>query len=34
MNILAELQTWYRAQCNGEWEHVWGMTIQSTDNPG
>ncbi len=34
MNILARLQTWYLAQCNGEWEHDCGITIQSCDNPG
>lgn len=34
MNTLARLQTWYLAQCNGEWEHSSGVTIQSCDNPG
>ena len=34
MNSLTELQAWYRAQCDGEWEHHRGITIQSTDNPG
>jgi len=34
MNSLTELQTWYRAQCDGEWEHDRGITIKSTDDPG
>ena len=25
---------WYQAQCDGEWEHDYGITIQSLDNPG
>ena len=28
------LQEWYAAQCNGEWEHTRGVTIESLDNPG
>ena len=28
------LATWYAAQCNGEWEHQWGVTIETLDNPG
>ena len=31
---LTELQTWYRAQCNGDWEHRYGLTIGTLDNPG
>ena len=34
MNVLVRLQTWYSLQCNGEWEHSSGITIQSCDNPG
>jgi hypothetical protein len=34
MNTLARLQKWYSHQCNGEWEHSSGVTIQSCDNPG
>jgi len=28
------LQSWYAGQCNGEWEHTRGVTIESLDNPG
>jgi hypothetical protein len=31
---LGELQRWYVAQCNGDWEHTYGVTIESLDNPG
>jgi immunity protein 53 of polymorphic toxin system len=31
---IAELQAWYRAQCNGDWEHTHGVTIGTLDNPG
>ena len=26
--------TWYRSQCNGTWEHAYGVTIESLDNAG
>jgi len=29
-----ELQKWYHAQCNGTWEHLRGITIDTLDNPG
>lgn len=32
--VLADLQAWYVAQCDGEWEHCYGMTIGTMDNPG
>ena len=28
------LQNWYTDQCNGEWEHEYGVNIQTSDNPG
>jgi len=31
---LARLQGWYAAQCNGEWEHDFGVKIDTLDNPG
>jgi hypothetical protein len=31
---LDRLQKWYHAQCNGEWEHSYGVTIGTLDNPG
>ena len=31
---LAWLMEWYVAQCNEEWEHQHGVTIDTLDNPG
>lgn len=28
------LQTWYAEQCDGEWEHQFGVKIETIDNPG
>jgi len=32
--MLDVLGKWYRDQCDGEWEHEWGITIETLDNPG
>jgi len=34
MTTLSELAAWFQQQCDGEWEHAFGISIQSTDNPG
>jgi hypothetical protein len=31
---LTLLEKWYRRQCNGDWEHSWGVKIGTLDNPG
>ena len=31
---LSWLQQWYSAHCDGEWEHGFGVTIATLDNPG
>lgn len=28
------LATWYRSQCDGDWEHQHGVRISTLDNPG
>jgi hypothetical protein len=33
-NIIKRLEKWYSAQCDGDWEHSWGITIETLDNPG
>jgi hypothetical protein len=33
-DVLAELQRWYLDQCDGDWEHAYGITIDTLDNPG
>ena len=31
---LAWLQEWYSSQCDGDWEHSYGVQISTLDNPG
>ncbi|SRR5258708_36281531 len=31
---LSKLESWYASQCNGEWEHGYGVKIDTLDNPG
>ena len=31
---LTWLQAWYATQCDGDWEHDYGVSIQTLDNPG
>lgn len=28
------LMRWYQDQCDGDWEHSYGVTISTIDNPG
>jgi hypothetical protein len=32
--ILQRFQWWYFSECNGDWEHQHGITINTIDNPG
>jgi hypothetical protein len=34
MSALQDLQGWYSSQCNGIWEHSYGVRIGTLDNPG
>ena len=34
MDPLSALQSWYLAQCDGDWEHQYGVEIGTFDNPG
>jgi hypothetical protein len=34
MSSLTQLEDWYHAQCNGDWEHGLGVKIETLDNPG
>lgn len=31
---LHALQSWFAEQCDGEWEHSYGVRIETVDNPG
>jgi hypothetical protein len=33
-STLQRLQDWYRSQCDGDWEHTYGVEIGTLDNPG
>lgn len=34
LSTLDELQAWYASQCDGDWEHGYGVRIETLDNPG
>lgn len=33
-DCLAWLQKWYIENCDGDWEHSYGISISTIDNPG
>lgn len=33
-DVLRRLMSWYAAHCNGQWEHQFGVKIETLDNPG
>jgi hypothetical protein len=33
-DVLQRLSAWYAAQCNDDWEHQYGISIGTLDNPG
>lgn len=33
-DLIEWLSNWYLNQCNGEWEHGYGIKIDTVDNPG
>ena len=33
-DVLTWLQDWFKAQCDGAWEHDDGIRIETLDNPG
>ena len=34
MNDFLWLQEWYAGLCDGDWEHEYGIAIETLDNPG
>ena len=34
VDVLKQLQLWYLSQCDGGWEHQYGVKIGTLDNPG
>jgi len=33
-DILHWIENWYNENCNGDWEHNYGIKIDTIDNPG
>jgi hypothetical protein len=33
-DVWTWLQAWYVSQCDGDWEHQYGISISTLDNPG
>jgi hypothetical protein len=33
-DVLVELERWYLDQCDEDWEHSFGVAIDTLDNPG
>jgi hypothetical protein len=33
-SILTRIQNWYQTNCNDDWEHSYGFSIGTLDNPG
>ena len=34
MDTIQKLQLWYNNQCDDSWEHHYGVSIDTLDNPG
>lgn len=34
MELLKKLENWFIMHCDGDWEHSYGITIDTLDNPG
>jgi hypothetical protein len=33
-DVIKGVEEWFSAQCDGDWEHSYGFSIETTDNPG
>ncbi len=34
MNVFQYVKEWYKENCDGDWEHQYGASINTLDNPG
>lgn len=34
LGTIQRLDAWYKSQCNGDWEHTYGIRLSNSDNPG
>lgn len=33
-DLVKGIDDWFMSQCDGDWEHSYGLSIETTDNPG
>jgi len=33
-DLVVALEDWFAGNCDGDWEHGWGVRISTLDNPG
>jgi len=33
-DLITRIQSWYKTNCNGDWEHSYGLSLSTLDNPG
>lgn len=34
LDVLSQVETWFSDHCDGDWEHGFGIRIETLDNPG
>jgi len=34
IDVIKKIESWYQQQCNSNWEHQYGVSIDTLDNPG
>ena len=34
LDLIKQLENWYNSRCDGDWEHEFGIKIDTLDNPG
>jgi hypothetical protein len=34
VDLVVALEEWFLDNCDGDWEHSWGVSISTLDNPG
>lgn len=34
IDLVQGIEAWFRTQCDGDWEHSYGLSIETIDNPG
>ena len=34
LDVLSRIESWFSDRCDGDWEHGFGIKIETLDNPG